>query len=146
MMILKKLFFISFILAASIMQAILIEGINYQEYYSYIEKSNRELDNIVEQLQFEDHGNQDICRADQAFADIIYSHQKKALKKTVQELNEKAINSHNKGDDMLYNLFKHEIYYAWKKAFKNNYAESLKKNDLFAWAWINQPIALSIKE
>ena len=56
------------------------------------------------------------------------------LKKIVEELEQKAATSQNRSDILISDLFKAEIYNGWQKAFKDNYAESLKNSDLLG-AW-----------
>lgn len=149
MTILKKIIIASCILiTAPLSQAGCWLDLDYEAYYAHVKIAENTLDAITQKqslrILHKHNGDKDIMRMPhQKFVDGVYILQKNALKDIIQTLSSQAINSDNKSDILLHDLFKNKIYKQWKETFKNNYANSLKNND---WTWILQPTFFYIEE
>ncbi|SRR6266404_4976222 len=146
MKIVKLLLIASCILASQSTQTRWPENLDNNAFYAYVKKTTTILDHVNEQLQFEHHGPHDILWTGQSYADALYPQQKAAFKRILKELKLNALISDNDKDKLLYEMVKYEVYNSWKRDFKNNYETSAKNNDVFAWAWLHQPVSIIIHE
>src|SRR5438445_12325520 len=144
MKILKKLLVTSCILVSTLTQTAWMKNFDYDTFYSYVDKAQTKINEVHDQVQFEEHGNKEILWTGQSCADALYPKQKAALKLILEEI--KIDPKDNDGTIPISQLFKHEAYNSWKQTFKNNYETSTKNNDVFAWAWLHKPVSIAIHE
>jgi len=142
---LKQLLIASCILIPTLTQTAWMKNFDYNTLYSYVDKAQITLNEVHDQVQFENHNSKDILWTGQSCADALYPKQKAALKIILEEL--KTLDSKdNDHPERTSQLFEHEVYNSWKQTFKNNYEDSTKSNDTFAWAWLHKPASIAIHE
>lgn len=131
MKIIQQLFIASCILTFQSTQTAWPMGLNNQAFDAYVNKTCAQLNKTNQDLQSD-------------YADTLYAQQKAIFKDILKEIKDSA--QHDPQAKNLYLQFKAEVYKSWKREFKKRYAAALTSNDIAAWAWIHEPVAIAIHE